>query len=114
MNSKISMKQIRCFVAVSEELNFTRSANRLNMTQAPLTRQIQMLEDAVGARLFHRSNKSVSLTREGRIFQPYALRALSAIDTLLAPDSNILVGLSARYNWSNLDRTVTDLRRAPS
>jgi DNA-binding transcriptional LysR family regulator len=95
MKSKISMKQIRCFVVVSEELNFTRSANRLNMTQAPLTRQIQMLEDAVGARLFHRSNKSVSLTREGRIFQPYALRALSVIDAALSHLKHDLRGSDA-------------------
>ncbi len=62
------LKQLRCFVAVASELNFRRAAERLDMTQPPLTRQVQLLEHQLGIRLLERSKRSVSLTAAGRTF----------------------------------------------
>jgi hypothetical protein len=60
--------QIRCFVAVAEELHFGRAAEHLQMTQPPLSPQIQKLERAVGVRLLERDNRKVELPSAGQAF----------------------------------------------
>ena len=62
------LAQLRCFTMVATELNFRRAAERLNMTQPPLSRQIQLLEHHLGVALFHRTTRSVALTAAGRAF----------------------------------------------
>lgn len=61
-----TIKQLQCFLAVAHELNFRRAAERLSMTQPPLTRQIQSLEDLLGQPLFSRTTHEVILTDSGR------------------------------------------------
>lgn len=68
--------QLRCFVAVAEELSFRRASDRMNMTQPPLSRQIKMLEDRVQLRLFNRNSRQVELTAAGRSFYLSALEIL--------------------------------------
>ncbi len=63
-----TLTQLTSFVAVAEELHFTRAAQRLRMTQPPLSRQIRQLEHDLGAQLLNRTNKSVQLTPAGRAF----------------------------------------------
>lgn len=70
------ISQLRCFVAVAEELHFNRAAERLNMTQPPLSRQIRLLEHHVGAPLLSRTSRKVRLTAAGRSFLPDATRLL--------------------------------------
>jgi DNA-binding transcriptional LysR family regulator len=79
-----TLDQLRCLVAVAEELHFGRAAGRLRMTQPPLSRQIQKLEADVGARLLARDNRRVALTPAGEAFLGEARRILALIDT--APD----------------------------
>ncbi|MDD1508588.1 LysR substrate-binding domain-containing protein [Pseudomonas sp. CNPSo 3701] len=62
------LAQLRCFTTVATELNFRRAAERLNMTQPPLSRQIQLLEHSLGVELLTRSTRSVALTAAGRAF----------------------------------------------
>ena len=62
------MRQLQCFVVLAEELNFTRAAQRLNMSQPPLSTQIQTLERELGAELISRTSRKVVLTRAGELF----------------------------------------------
>ena len=63
----LDLFQLRCFAAVAEELHFGRAAQRLHMTQPPLSRQIQLLEHAVGVQLLERTSRSVRLTAAGAV-----------------------------------------------
>ncbi|TKI03005.1 LysR family transcriptional regulator [Martelella alba] len=70
------LSQLRFFIAVATELNFSRAAKRLNMTQPPLSRQIQLLEHQLGVELFERSTRSVKLTVAGLAFYKQANQLL--------------------------------------
>ncbi|KND59886.1 Chromosome initiation inhibitor [Candidatus Burkholderia verschuerenii] len=73
----LDLGQVRCFVAAATELNFRRAAALLNMTQPSLNRQIHLLEENLGVKLFERIGRTVKLTTEGRVFLADASRLLS-------------------------------------
>jgi DNA-binding transcriptional LysR family regulator len=76
----VELRPLRQFVAVAEELHFGRAAQRLHMTQPPLTQAIQVLEAALGVRLFERTRRSVALTLAGDALLLHARRLLAAAD----------------------------------
>ncbi|MGY4928268.1 LysR family transcriptional regulator [Streptomyces sp. 900105755] len=80
----IEPRLLRVFVTVAEELHFTRAAARLYVAQQALSRDVRRLERELGAELFLRSTRQVSLTADGARLLPYARRVLAAQDALLA------------------------------
>ncbi len=67
----MELHQARYFVAVCNDLNFTRAAKRCNVSQPSLTRAIQMLEKEFGGHLFDRKRSSIELTDLGKLVRPY-------------------------------------------
>ncbi|MDC7834025.1 Hca operon transcriptional activator [Enterobacter hormaechei] len=88
----IELRHLRYFVAVAEELHFGRAAARLNISQPPLSQQIQILEQQVEARLLARTNRSVSLTAAGKQFLADSRQILSMVEDAAARAERLYLG----------------------
>lgn len=78
----MDIRQIRYFVTVAREKNFTRAAKVLHISQPPLSRQIQLLEEDLGVILLHRNSRPIRLTEAGKVFYEQALQLLSRFDQI--------------------------------
>ncbi len=115
-----SFEQLRGFVAVAEELHFGRAADRLQMTQPPLSRQIQKLERSLGLRLLDRDNRRVNLTPAGAVFLEEARRLIALAD--VAPDrarrieagsaGTVRIGFTAASTYGVLPRLLNRVSAA--
>lgn len=109
-----TLEQLRGFVAVAEELHFGRAAERLQITQPPLSRQLQKLERGVGVRLVERDNRRVVLTPAGEAFLGEARRLLSLAEA--APElarrvssgstGVVRIGFTAASTYGTLGRLL--------
>lgn len=88
----LETSHLQCFVAVAQELHFGRAAARLHMTQPPLSRQIQLLERALGCEVFIRNSRSVTLTPAGLALLPEAQRALRLLETAAKSARDVAAG----------------------
>ncbi|WP_343610236.1 LysR substrate-binding domain-containing protein [Novosphingobium sp.] len=116
----MDLKQLRSFLCLTEELHFGRAAERLGMSQPPLSQQIRALEDELGVRLFERSSRRVQITEAGRLFEPEARRTLAQADHARMVARMALHGQRGRLRISftssgpyvaRLSETLHDYRR---
>ena len=76
----MELRQLRYFIAIAEELSFSKGARRAGVSQPPLSRQIANLEAELGARLLDRNKHSVRLTESGKVFYAEAIKTLAALE----------------------------------
>jgi DNA-binding transcriptional LysR family regulator len=116
----MELRHLRYFVAVAENLNFTRAAARLHLAQPSLTRQIHNLEAEIGVLLLNRTKSRVTLTEEGRTFLLDARRILAlaaesiqAVQRLSRGETGQLnLAYSSNFNFELLPETLGAFRRA--
>jgi len=93
----IELRQLRYFLAVAAERNFTRAAERLHMAQPPLSRQIQQIEAAIGAALFDRDSRPLMLTAAGRLFHEHAVQVTQRMDRMTAVMQRFVASARPRF-----------------
>lgn len=79
---EISLRHLRCFLAVAQELHFGRAAKRLHIDQSPLSRAIKELEEELDVQLFIRDARKTMLTKEGKILTHKISRIFSALNDM--------------------------------
>jgi DNA-binding transcriptional LysR family regulator len=103
----MELRHLRYFVAVAEELNFSRAAERLHVSQPPLSQQIKQLEEEVEVRLFDRCKRWVRLTSGGRLFLEHARQVLAQVDSAVLAARRTMGGEGDRLSvactpWADL------------
>src|SRR5450432_2815556 len=88
----MGIQQIKNFLVLCDTLNFRKAAAQINIVQPALSRQIQLLENEVGALLFNRSSRAVTLTEAGIYFQREANRILMDLDKTITYTAQIHKG----------------------
>src|SRR3954464_4079205 len=81
---RVELRHLRYFVVVAEEENFHRAAEKVHVSQSPLSRQMQQLREEIGVDLFEPSGRGVKLTLAGRMFLDRAKEILAAVDAAVA------------------------------
>jgi DNA-binding transcriptional LysR family regulator len=92
----MELRHLRYFVALAEELSFTRAAHRLHMSQPPLSTQISQLEEEIGVLLFERSSRRVQLTSAGQAFLADARTILDRVRAAASHARAVGSGLAGR------------------
>lgn len=92
----MELRQLRYFTVLADELNFTRAARRLHVSQPPLSFQIASLESELGARLFDRTSRSVVLSEAGKAFLPHAQAVLARLEEARSHVTRVASGLLGR------------------
>ena len=119
----MELRHLRSFVVVAEEGNITRAAQRLHISQPPLTRQIQQLEAELDTALFERTSRGVELTDAGRVLLEDARQVLRDVEHAVvvrvaegvdAVGARLLVGTFDLVGSVGADRVAAKGGRIPS
>lgn len=114
--NRAAIFELECFVAVAEELNFSKAARRLHISQPPLSRQIQSLEAKLGVRLLDRNTRRVTLTSAGALYLEDARQILTRLDAAAASAHRAARGESSRlrlaFVGALLDESLVGILKA--
>jgi DNA-binding transcriptional LysR family regulator len=112
----LELRHLRYFVAVAEELNFSRAADRLHMAQPPLSAAIRQLEQELGTELLLRTTREVRLTEAGRAFLDGARRTLAELERARSEAQRAAAGeigqLRIGFSWSARFETLPTIGQA--
>ncbi len=116
----MELRQLRYMIAIAQERNFTRAAAKLNIAQPPLSRQIQQLEDELGAILFERGSRPVRLTDAGRLFYEQAVQVIERLEEIKvmtrraheAPRPHFRIGFVGSVLYGHLPEVIRRYRAA--
>jgi DNA-binding transcriptional LysR family regulator len=112
----LELRHLRYFIAVAEELNFSRAAERLHMAQPPLSVAIQQLEQELGADLLLRTTREVRLTDAGQAFLAGARKTLAELEHCVVDARRAAAGelgsLRVAFSWSARFETLPALGQA--
>lgn len=112
----LELRHLRYFVAVAEELNFSRAAERLHMAQPPLSAAIRQLEQELGTELLSRTTREVRLTEAGRTFLAGAYRTLAELERARSDTKRAAAGevgqLRVGFSWSARFETLPAIGRS--
>ena len=109
----MELRHLRCFVALAEELHFTRAAERLHIEQPPLSRAIKELEDDLGVVLFERNRRGTVLTEAGATFLQDVRRVFAVLKQAQENVRAVAAGLSGSLRIAVSDGAI-DLRLSAS
>ena len=96
----MELRHLKYFIEITHDLNMTKAAERLHMSQPPLSRQIRQLEESLGTLLFDRSGKHLELTPAGRFFINRAKNILNSVEEVEAAMKRM--GRSGNSHWLNI------------
>jgi LysR family transcriptional regulator, benzoate and cis,cis-muconate-responsive activator of ben and cat genes len=116
----MDLRQLRYFVTLANERNYTRAADRLHIAQPPLSRQIQQLEGEIGAELIDRSSRPLRLTEPGRLFYEQAVQVLARVEemrtmmkrALKIEKRQFVIGFVGSVLYGHLPELIREFRRA--
>jgi len=116
----VTFRQLQHFLVLSQELHFGRAAERLHISQPPLSASLKQLEETLGFKLMDRSNRAVRLTPAGAVFAEHAARILGQLDAARAlaeqqakgAAGTLTVGFVPSMLFRNLPRTLRSFEQA--
>lgn len=113
----MELRHLRYFVAVAEEKSFNKAAERLFISQPPLSRQIKQLEEDIGVTLIDRENRPLKLTEAGEFFYDHALQIIKKSDDLRAMtfrkgsfDNSLSIGFVSSILYGILPKVIARFR----
>ena len=105
----MEIRHLKYFLKVAKELNFSKAAEKLFISQPPLSRQIKELENEIQAKLFNRNNKKVELTEAGKYFETEVKQLLISLESATIKTRKIAENISGEFRIAYISSTFSGI-----